>query len=104
MLLALEREAELIEKARSDSKAFHALQLLANRSKIHVDGFFGTMPGDQFVVDSSRVTSVKLAYLPRYPELSCNEDYDLQYVFEGEGHIAGRSIQFRAFVDAVVPD
>jgi hypothetical protein len=79
-------------------------QLLANRSKIHVDGFFGTMPGDQFVVESSRVNAVKLAYLPRYPELSRNEDYDLCYVFEGEGHIAGRSIQFRAFVNAVVPD
>lgn len=76
-------------------------QLLANKSQVHVEGFFGVMPGDRFVASSSSVTRVELAYIPRHPELVRNEKYDLVYMFRGQSQVGEREIGFTAYVDAV---
>ncbi|KJS73497.1 MAG: hypothetical protein JL56_10295 [Desulfotomaculum sp. BICA1-6] len=76
-------------------------KLLVNKSQIHVEGFFGSMPGDRFVADSSSVTAVELAYIPRHPEMMRNDNYDLVYVFTGQAQVGERLVNFTAYVDAV---
>jgi len=76
-------------------------KLLVNKSQIHVEGFFGSMPGDRFVADASSVTAADLAYIPRHPEMMRNDNYDLVYVFTGQAQVGERLVNFTAYVDAV---
>lgn len=76
-------------------------QLMANNSEIHVDGFFGTMPGDLYFAGHSRITEAKLVYVPRRQELIRNENYDLKYMFKGNARVGSRDIKFTALVEAV---
>lgn len=57
------------------------------------------MPGDRFAAAFSRVTAVELAYIPRHPQLSRNEHYDLVYVFRGVAQVGQRQVDFTAYVD-----
>lgn len=76
-------------------------QLLDNKSLVHVDGFFGSMPGDRFVAAWSGVTTAALVYIPRHPELTRNENYDPVYMFKGSARVGERQVGFTAYVDAV---
>ncbi|KAF1086684.1 hypothetical protein SPSYN_00403 [Sporotomaculum syntrophicum] len=76
-------------------------QLLANNSRIHVEGFFGSMPGNRFAAVSSSINSVELAYIPQHPELMRNENYDLVYVFKGQARVGEKLVDFTAYVNAV---
>lgn len=77
-------------------------QLLANNSLIHVEGFFGMMPGNMFTAVSAVVSGAELAYVPRSPGLMRNEHYDLKYVFSGVARVGEREVQYKAFVDAAL--
>ncbi|ACA58905.1 hypothetical protein [Candidatus Desulforudis audaxviator] len=78
-------------------------KLLGNESVVYVDAFFGAIPGARFAVPQSRVTDVKLVYLPRHPQLVRNAQYDLMYQFAGEAQVGSRRIEFAAYVEARKP-
>ena len=95
----MQRSAEE-KKVLMPEKAWE--QLLANNSLIHVEGFFGMMPGDMFAAHSARVSKAELVYVPRSPALMNNDYYDLKYLFSGVARVGEREVQFKAFVDATL--
>lgn len=76
-------------------------KLRANQSQVYVEGIYGPVPGKSFTAANSRVSDIRLAYVPRYPQLARNEFYDLKYVFSGESWFKSRKASFTALVDAV---
>jgi hypothetical protein len=96
--LPLEQTAETVRIITPD-QAWEKLR--ANQSQVYVEGVYGPVPGKSFTAASSRVIEVRLAYVPRYPQLARNEFYDLKYVFSGEAQFESRKVSFTALVDAV---
>lgn len=76
-------------------------KLLDNQAVIYLDDFGDALSGSKFVADSSRVTSVRLAYVPRFREFARNEHYDLKYIFSGTAQVGSQTVKFSALVDAV---
>lgn len=76
-------------------------KLLANQAQVQVEGFYGMLPGDHFVVDKSIVTEARLVYLPKHPESGSDKDYQVRYLFRGTARTGEGEIKFQAFVDAV---
>lgn len=95
IMQARENKAELLSPQEAWKK------LLANQTQIQVEGFFGMLPGNHFVVDQSRVTEVRLVYLPEHPALVPTENYDVKYLFKGTARMDAGEIKFKAYVDAV---
>ena len=95
--LPLEQTAETVRIITPDQAW---AKLCANQSQVYVEGIYGPVPGKSFTAASARVSEVRLAYVPRYPQSARNEFYDLKYIFSGEARFENRKASFTALVDA----
>ncbi|OPX83340.1 MAG: hypothetical protein A4E53_04681 [Pelotomaculum sp. PtaB.Bin104] len=76
-------------------------KLLKNDFQIHIEGFFGSLPGNRFAANYSKVTKVELVYKPRYTNMERNDNYDIVYMFTGTARVGTKDVRFKAFVNAV---